>query len=222
MCGRFALTLPNDAMAQLFSARPANDLPATPRYNICPTQSVAVVIARAGARHLGPMRWGLIPSWYKHPADGPLLFNARSETLAEKPAFAQAARNRRCLIPATAFFEWRKEGSTRLPYAIAPADQGVMAFAGIWQVWERDGLRHVTCAIVTCPANARLHPLHERMPVILPPEDWPLWLGEAGHGAARLMRAVPDAHLDLWRVGSAINSNKAEGPDILTPLPVPD
>jgi putative SOS response-associated peptidase YedK len=221
MCGRFALTLPNDAMVQLFAARPANDLPDTPRYNICPTQPVAVVIARAGARHIGPMRWGLIPSWYKHPNDGPLLFNARAETLAEKPAFAQAARQRRCLIPASAFYEWRKEGAARLPHAIAPADGNVMAFAGVWQVWEKDGARHVTCAIVTCAANARLQPLHDRMPVILPPQDWPLWLGEAGHGAARLMRAVPEDHLSVWPVGSAVNSNKAEGADLLAPLPAP-
>jgi putative SOS response-associated peptidase YedK len=218
MCGRFALTLPNDAMAQLFAARPANDLPDTPRFNICPTQSVAAVIARAGARHLGPMRWGLIPSWYKHPGDGPLLFNARSETLAEKPAFAEAARKRRCLIPASAFYEWRKDGDTRLPYAIAPQSEGVMAFAGIWQVWERDDVRHVNCAIVTCAANNQLRPLHDRMPVILPPEDWPLWLGEAGHGAAKLMRALPEGALRVWPVGQAVNSNRAEGPDLLEPI----
>ena len=218
MCGRFALTLPNDAMAQLFAARPANDLPDTPRFNICPTQSVAVVIARAGARHLGPMRWGLIPSWYKHPGDGPLLFNARAETLAEKPAFAEAARKRRCLIPASAFYEWRKDGAARLPHAIAHSDGAVMAFAGVWQVWEQDGVRQVSCAIVTCAANDQLRPLHDRMPVILPPEDWPLWLGEAGHGAARLMRALPAGALRVWPVGQAVNSNRAEGPDLLEPV----
>lgn len=219
MCGRFALTLPNDAMAQLFAAQPANDLPPVPRYNICPTQPVAVIIARAGARHIGPMRWGLIPSWYKHAGDGPLLFNARSETLAEKPAFADAARKRRCLIPASSFYEWQKASDgTRLPFAIAPADGGVMAFAGVWQVWERDGLRHVTCAIVTCAANAQLRPLHERMPVILPAKDWPLWLGEAGHGAAKLMQPAPEGALKLWRVGAAVNSNRAEGPELLEPV----
>ncbi|MFN4056826.1 MAG: SOS response-associated peptidase [Roseinatronobacter sp.] len=218
MCGRFALTLPNDAMARLFAARPANDLPDTPRFNICPTQSVAVVIARAGARHLGPMRWGLIPTWYKHPGDGPLLFNARAETLAEKPAFAEAARQRRCLIPASAFYEWRKDGAARVPFAIAPEGSEVMAFAGVWQVWERDGARQASCAIVTCAANDQLRPLHDRMPVILPPADWALWLGEAGHGAARVMRALPVGALRVWPVGQAVNSNRAEGPDLLEPI----
>ena len=220
MCGRFALTLPDDAMARLFDARPANDLPVGPRFNICPTQSVAVVIARGGARHLGPMRWGFIPSWYAHPGDGPLLFNARAESIADKPAFADAARKRRCIIPASAFYEWTKDADgTRLPWAIAPRDGGIMAFAGVWQVWERDGARHVTCAIVTCAANATLRPLHDRMPVVLSPDDWPLWLGEAGHGAARLMRAAPEGALHAWRVGPAVNSNRAEGAALLSPLP---
>jgi putative SOS response-associated peptidase YedK len=220
MCGRFALTLPDDAMARLFDARPANDLPLGPRYNICPTQSVSVVISRAGQRHLGPMRWGFIPSWYTHPGDGPLLFNARAETLAEKPAFAQAARTRRCLIPATAFYEWTKDAAgTRLPWAIAPRDGGLMAFAGVWQVWERDGARHVTCAIVTCAANATLHPLHERMPILLAADKWPLWLGERGHGAARLMEPAPEGLLHVWRVGPAVNSNKTDGADLLVPAP---
>jgi putative SOS response-associated peptidase YedK len=219
MCGRFALTLPDDAMARLFDARPANDLPQGPRYNICPTTTVSVVIARAGARHLGPMRWGLIPSWYTHPTDGPLLFNARAETLATKPAFAQAARARRCLIPASAFYEWTKDADgTRLPWAIAPQDGGIMAFAGVWQVWERDGARHVTCAIVTTTANDTLRPLHDRMPVIVAPQDWPLWLGEGGRGAATLMRPAPPDTLRAWRVGSAVNSNRAEGAELLAPL----
>ncbi len=219
MCGRFALTLPDDAMARLFDARPANDLPKGPRYNICPTTSVSVVISRGGARHLGPMRWGFIPSWYANPTDGPLLFNARAETLAQKPAFADAARTRRCLIPASAFYEWTKDtDDTRLPWAIAPADGSVMAFAGVWQVWERDGARHVTCAIVTCAANDTLRPLHDRMPVILAPQDWPLWLGEGGHGAATLMRPAPPEALQVWRVGSGVNSNRTEGADLLHPL----
>jgi putative SOS response-associated peptidase YedK len=219
MCGRFALTLPDDAMARLFDARMANDLPQGPRYNICPTQSVAVVVSRGGARYLGPMRWGLIPTGYAHPTDGPLLFNARAETLATKPAFAQAARLRRCLVPASAFYEWTKDADDRrLPWAIVPKDRGLMAFAGIWQVWERDGARHVTCAIVTCAANDTLRPLHDRMPVLIAPPDWPLWLGEAGHGAARLMQSASNDALDFWRVGTAVNSIRSDQPSLLAPV----
>ncbi len=219
MCGRFAITLPNDAMARAFAAQPANDLPEGPRYNICPTQPVAVVTSRDGARHLGAMRWGLIPHWYKSPTDGPLLINARAETLAQKPAFAEAARKRRCLIPASGFFEWTKDAAgQRLPWFIAPRAGGMLAFAGVWQDWVQGDQRHVSCAIVTCAANDAMAQIHHRMPVIVPPEDWPLWLGEAGHGAARLMRAAPEEALRWHRVDRAVNSNRVEGPELIDPL----
>ena len=232
MCGRFAITLPDDAMARAFAAQPANDLPPGPRYNVCPTQPVAAVVTRGraqgraqggaqgGARHLGPMRWGFLPHWYRTPSDGPLLINARAETIARKPAFAEAARTRRCLIPASGFYEWTKAADgSRLPWFIHRPDHGLIAFAGVWQVWEREGTRHATCAIVTCPANAALQHIHHRMPVVLPPDDWPLWLGEAGHGAAALMRPAPDDALSAHRVGAAVNSNRASGPELTQPLP---
>ena len=219
MCGRFAITLPDDAMAQLFAARPANDLPPVPRYNICPTQPVATVVSSGGARHFGPMRWGLIPAWYKHAGDGPLLFNARAETLAQKPAFAEAARKRRCLIPASGFYEWTREGEARLPWFITRTDGAPMVFAGVWQAWTGpDGMRMGTCAIVTCAATGAMAGLHERVPVILEREDWALWLGEAGHGAARLMRPLAEGALSFHRVGLAVNSNRAEGAELITPL----
>lgn len=219
MCGRFAITLPDDALARLFDAAPANDLPPMPRFNICPTQPVAVTISAQGRRRLGPMRWGFIPRWYKTPGDGPLLFNARSETLAQKPAFAEAARQRRCLIPASGFYEWTKDGDTRLPWFITRSDGAPMVFAGVWQIWPGpEGTRLATCAIVTAEATGAMARLHDRVPVILPPQDWPLWLGEAGHGAARLMRAPDDGVLAFHRVGLAVNSNRAEGPELIEPI----
>ena len=116
MCGRFAMTLPSDAMAQLFSAAPANDLPDVPNFNVCPTNQVHVVATGDTGRRLVSMRWGFLPHWYKSPTDGPLLINARSETLAEKPAFRAACRERRCLIPVTGFYEWTKDpDGNRLP-----------------------------------------------------------------------------------------------------------
>ncbi|ATX65213.1 SOS response-associated peptidase [Roseinatronobacter bogoriensis] len=219
MCGRFAITLPDAAMARAFQAQPANDLPPVPRFNICPTQPVATVVSRDGARHLGPMRWGFLPHWYKTETDGPLLINARAETIANKPAFADAARTRRCLIPATGFYEWTKGADgARLPWYIRPAQGDLLAFAGIWQVWEQGDRRLVTCAIVTCAANSQMAKLHHRMPVILSQADWPLWLGEAGHGAATLMRAAPDDTLEAHRVSPAVNSNRAEGAELIEPL----
>jgi putative SOS response-associated peptidase YedK len=219
MCGRFAITLPDDAMVRMFDAAPANNLPPTPRYNVCPTQPVAAVVSRDGHRHVGPMRWGFIPRWYKTPTDGPLLFNARGESLAEKPAFRDAARKRRCLIPASGFYEWTKQGDTRLPWYITRTDGEPMVFAGIWHVWQgAEGARVATCAIVTTAAQGPMVDLHDRVPVILDPEDWPLWLGEAGHGAATLMHALSDNALSFHRVAAAVNSNRAEGPELIEPF----
>ena len=149
MCGRYALTLPHDAMAQMFAAAPANDLPEGPRWNVCPTTQIPVIRAAGEGRALVSMRWGFVPSWYKTPTDGPLLINARAETVAEKPAFREACRSRRCLIPATGFYEWTKNADgARLPWYFHAADGGPLVFAGIWQDWGPD--RIATCAIVSC------------------------------------------------------------------------
>ncbi|RBO52421.1 SOS response-associated peptidase [Rhodovulum sp. BSW8] len=219
MCGRFAITMPTEAMAELFGAVPGNDLPGGPDYNICPTDTVAAVTSAEGLRRLRPMRWGFLPHWYKTPTDGPLLINARADSVAQKPAFAAAARQRRCLIPAAGFYEWQKgPQDARLPWYIARSDGAPLAFAAIWQDWERDGHSLTTCAIVTTEANRAMQPVHHRMPVILDPDDWPLWLGEAGHGAAALMRPADDGVLSLHRVGTAVNSNRTDGPELIEPL----
>lgn len=221
MCGRMLLTRSHDEMARLFGAQAANDQPEVPNYNVCPTNLVSVVTAEDGRRPYRPMRWGLIPPWYKTPSGGPLLINARSETVAEKPAFRQAVRERRCILPATGFYEWeRVAGATPLPWLVTRADGKPMAFAAIWQDWgpEAGEERISTVAVLTCAANAQMSPIHDRLPVILDPEDWPLWLGEAGHGAARLMRPVPEGALDLVRVSTRVNSSRAEGPDLIEPI----
>ena len=219
MCGRFAVTLPTDAMAQLFDALPANDLPEVPDYNVCPTTRIATVRAEEGQRRLAPMRWGFLPQWYKSPTDGPLLINARAETIADKPAFRAACRARRCLIPVTGFYEWTKDGDgNRLPWYIRRADGDTLAFAGIWQDWARDGEALRTCAIVTTAANTKMQAIHHRMPVVLEPADWPLWLGEAGKGAAPLMQPADDAVLEFYRVDPTVNSNRASGPELIEPF----
>ncbi len=214
-----ALSLPYDAMVQLFSASPANDLPDIPNFNICPTNTVAVVTSDEGQRRLRSMRWGFLPHWYKTPGDGPLLINARSETIAEKPAFRSAARQRRCLIPATGFYEWTKDAEgKRLPWYIAPTEGSVLAFAGVWQDWAKGDEAFTTCAVVTTAANSEMQVIHHRMPVILAEKDWPLWLGEAGHGAATLMKAAPEEALQFHRVDPKVNSNRASGPDLIEPF----
>ena len=218
MCGRFVLDLPGEEVIETWEASPANDLPETPNYNICPTNRVHAVTSD-GSRRLRAMRWGFLPHWYRTPGDGPLLINARAESLAEKPAFREACRARRCLIPATGFYEWTKDAEgARLPWYIRPADGRPLALAGIWQDWDRDGARLTTCAIVATAANRALSGLHHRMPLVIAPEDWRLWLGEAGHGAARLMRPAAEDRFTFLRVGAEVNSNRAAGPDLITPL----
>ncbi len=218
MCGRFAVTLPADAMAQLFDAMPANDLPDVPNYNICPTNRVHVVVQEDG-RRLQALRWGFLPHWYKTPTGGPLLINARSETIAEKPAFKAACRARRCLIPTTGFYEWTKdEEGKRLPWYITRSDGTPLVFAGVWQDWAQDDLALRTCAIVTCAANPTMGQIHARMPVVLEPDSWAKWLGEDGHGAATLMTAAPEDALRFHRVDTAVNSNRASGAALTLPL----
>ncbi len=217
MCGRFALTLPDDAMAALFDATLANDLSALPNYNICPTNQIHTITSDDDTRHLRPMRWGFLPHWYKTPTDGPLLINARAETIAEKPAFSKACRERRCLIPATGFYEWTKdEDGNRLPWYIHGPD--TLAFAGIFQTWDKGDEPLITCAIVTTAANRPMSAIHHRMPVILNQKDWPLWLGEGGKGAAKLMTAAADDLLDFYRVDPKVNSNRASGEDLISPV----
>lgn len=224
MCGRLTLTHPNDALARLFEAAPANDLPEPPRFNICPTNQIGVVVAGEGGRSFRPMRWGFIPHWYKKPNDGPLLINARAETVAEKPAFRAAARARRCLVPATGFYEWTKGADdARLPWYFSAPDGGPLVFAALWQAWEpKDAAADTgplaTVAIVTTSASDWMSETHHREPVFIAPEDWATWLGEGGDKAAPLMRAAPEGTYQRWRVDPAVNSNRAAGAALIEPL----
>ncbi|MEM9717042.1 MAG: SOS response-associated peptidase [Pseudomonadota bacterium] len=222
MCGRFALTLPADAVANLFDAswRASYD---TPRYNLCPTQLVAVCVAHEGERLLTTMRWGFIPHWYKSPSDGPLLINARSETIAEKPAFGSAVRSRRCLIPASGFFEWfRDKSKPKEPWYITPKGQEAMAFAGIWQAWTspENGERLVTCAIVTAEASEPIAEIHHREPVVISPEHYGLWLGEEGKGAATCLGTAKPGFFAMHRVDPKVNSARHDSADLIEALAV--
>ena len=216
-----AVTLPPDAMAQLFAAAPANDLPQVPNYNVCPTNKVHAITSDSGTnRKLSAMRWGFIPHWYKKPNDGPLLINARAETIAEKPAFRAAARERRAVVLATGFYEWTKDATDgRDPWYIQRSDAAPLAFAAVWQDWVGlDGASLRCCALVTTAANSAMQAIHHRMPVVLEPKDLALWLGEAGKGAATLMGAAPEDALNWYRVSRAVNSNRASGPELIEPF----
>lgn len=215
MCGRFTITHPNSALAALFDAATGNDLPEVPRFNVCPTNPVAVVTADQG-RRLRTMRWGLLPAWYKSPTGGPLIINARSDTVAVKPAFREAIRTRRCILPISGFYEWSAgPNATRLPWYITRTDSAPLALGALWSHWgEID-----TVAMVTVDGGPNMAGIHDREPVVLEPADWPLWLGEAGHGAAVLMKPSAAGVLRAFRVDPAVNSNRAQGPQLTQPLP---
>ena len=215
MCGRITLTDPNQALAALFDAVSGNDLPPSPRFNICPTNSVAVVTADHGTRRLRSMRWGLIPPWYKAPNDGPLIINARADTVAQKPAFREAIRQRRCILPVSGFYEWSAgPNGSRLPWYITRTDGQPMALGALFSPWgDLDSL-----ATVTVAGGPNMAGIHDREPVILDPADWPLWLGEAGHGAAVLMKPTGQGALRAHRVDPAVNSNRAQGAHLVEPI----
>ena len=207
MCGRFVLETPLKTTAENFNAQLARNLFSVPNYNICPSENVSVVVSNSEQRRLGQMRWGFIPHWYKSITDGPLLFNARAETLAEKPAFRDACRNRRCLIPADGFYEWKKiEGSKSKPFYVKRSDRQQMIFAGIWQFWGGGENRLATCTILTVPASKQISGIHHRMPLFIERDNWALWLGEKGVGAFKLMRTPSDINLELVSVSNEINS----------------
>ena len=175
MCGRYILISSPEAIRALFAYLEQPNFP--PRYNVAPAQPVPIVRIVEGQCHFALVRWGLLPSWVKDPKAFALLINARGETAGEKPAFRAALRRRRCLFPADGFYEWKKDGEHKRPHLIRPKSGGPIAFAGLWETWTGpNGEEMETAAIVTTAANRTLAPIHDRMPVIVPPDGFDLWL----------------------------------------------
>lgn len=207
MCGRYVITSAPEAIRALFGYVEQPNFPA--RYNVAPTQPIPIVRMEAGTRHFALVRWGLIPPWVKDPRAFALLINARGESVREKPAFRNAMRRRRCLIPADGFYEWRAGAGGKQPYYIHASDGRPLAFAGLWETWiGPNGEEVETAAIVTTTANATLSVLHDRMPVVLAPDQHDLWL-DAHDGtedaAARLIVPAPDDLLVFHPVTRAVN-----------------
>ena len=224
MCARYTLTSPEEALRRLFGYAGA-PLNLAPRYNIAPTQTVPVVRRGAdGGRGLAQLRWGLIPSWAKAASIGARMINARSETVAEKPAFRAAFRARRCLVPADGFYEWQGEAAPRRPHRIAFADVRPFAFAGIWESWRdpaapADARPVETFAILTTAAAPSIAAIHDRMPVILPPDAFAAWLDPAALGPALQALLVPWAGeaLTATALTTRVNSVKNDDPAVLAP-----
>jgi len=220
MCGRFTLHHPTDAVARRFDAQSVLfDIP--PRYNIAPTQPVAVVRENS-PRTLEAFQWGLVPFWAKDPEIGNRLINARAETLAEKPAFKYALTRRRCLIPADGFYEWKSEGSGKQPMHIRRKDGDLFAFAGLWEEWKSpDGAPLRTCAIITVAPNAMMAAIHDRMPAILRREHEAAWLDVSVKNVVEIMSLLqpyPDEEMEAYAVSRRVNAPTMEDPACIQPI----
>lgn len=223
MCGRFAQSGPAERYAQLFGLEDRNRGNLAPRYNVAPTQTTwACLLGASGRPDLAILRWGLVPHWSKGPDARYLMINARAETVQDKPAYRDAFRHRRCLIPADGFYEWKPENGKQ-PYFIHRKDVGPMAFAGLWEHWRSLETGQVidSCAIIVTDANALMRPIHHRMPVILEPGDFGRWLdpAEKDRGALlALLRPAPSEGLEAYPVATAVNSPKNEGRELINRL----
>ncbi len=219
MCGRFLLTSPVDALRRLFGVVDSPNFPA--RYNIAPTQDSAVVRLNAeGGRELVLMRFGLVPSWAKGLSIGASLINARSDGVAAKPSFRAAFRQRRCLVPADGFYEWKPGAAKgpKQPYLIRRADRAPFAFAGLWERWQGEGQTIHSFCIVTTDANRALAPIHHRMPVILDPDDYAAWLDPKYDRAQALLLPARDDLLRAIPVSTRVNAVRNDDPACIEPL----
>ena len=223
MCGRFTLSASPTSLTETF---PGFELPdqLTPRYNITPTQDVAVV-ANNNPGKIDLFRWGLIPSWAKDPTIGNRMINARSETLSQKPLFRTAYRRWRCLILADGYYEWRKEpgGGVKTPFYIRMASEKPFAFAGLWEQWQpsRDADAVLSCTILTCPPNEMLEQIHHRMPVILDYDAYDLWLEPNNQPPAEmnhLLKPYPADAMTAYAVSRLVNKPQNDTPAGIQPV----
>jgi putative SOS response-associated peptidase YedK len=235
MCGRFTLTDPDADLAVQFnlpelpSAALRTGLDMQPRYNIAPTQPVAAVrlAAESAVREMVLLQWGLIPFWAKDPSIGNRMINARAETAADKPAFRAAFRRRRCLVVADGFYEWQKQDGgkqpgSKQPFFISLRDRKPFAFAGLWEFWKGEDETVIeSCTLLTTTPNELMRPLHDRMPVILQPRDYGLWLDRDVQDPARLiplLRPYPAEEMDAYPVSRFVNKPENDDPRCIEPL----
>jgi putative SOS response-associated peptidase YedK len=217
MCGRFELHTLFPELLQHFDAiADFDNLRA--RYNIAPSQDIPVVRNQDGRRSISLLRWGLIPAWAKDPKIGYTMINARSETVTEKPSFRAAMKYRRCLIPVNGFYEWLREGKNKKPYLFRRNDDQPFAFAGLWEGWDKGTGPIESCSILTTSANSLMAPIHDRMPVILSPNDYAAWLNpdeKDGTKLAYLFEPFPPDDFVAYPVNPIVNNARNEGPQCI-------
>lgn len=213
MCGRFALKNPK-ALKAAFGLKDMPDLP--PRYNIAPTQDIAIIRADSTGRHLSLAHWGLIPSWAKEGDGGYSTINARAETVDTKPTFRGPFKRHRCIIPADGFYEWHEVGGVKIPHHIGMKDGSPFALAGLWDVWKGPQGEVTSCTIIVTDANQFMKPLHDRMPVILDATDYERWLDPGNQDTSSLKTLLvpaPEGLLTEWTVSRQLNNPRNEGPE---------
>ena len=221
MCGRYSLTSPPEAMYQLFGLKELVNL--APRYNIAPSQDVPVVRTGDQGREMVMARWGLIPSWAKDRDFGAKTINARAETVAEKPSYRKALKSSRCLVPADGYYEWVKGPGGKQPWLFRRKDEGLIVFAGLWDRWvsPEDGEVVDSCSIIVREAGEFTRPLHHRMPVIVRPDDFSVWLGEGANdleAVQGVMDSATDDGLTVHPVSKRVNSPRNNDPECLLPI----
>ncbi len=225
MCGRFTQERPASEFAEIFAAEPLAD-ELGPRFNVAPTDDALVVVQRDDRRAITAYRWGLVPHWSTDLKGGSRMFNARAETLTTSPAFRDAFKRRRCIVPLDSFYEWKREGSIRQPYRVVREDGRPLAVAGLWAGWrdsETETVRR-TFTIVTTTPNDALADLHDRMPVLIADDAWDRWLDPrlAEPGELRAMLEPTDAVVvRIYPVERLVNDVRRDGPELIEPLAVP-
>jgi putative SOS response-associated peptidase YedK len=219
MCGRYTLSTPVGRLAEEFGFD-GSGVELSPSYNVAPGTEVPTVLLDGGERRLEMLKWGLVPSWADDPGIGSRMINARSETAPEKPSFRRAFRSRRCLIPADGFYEWKRERGGKQPFFFRMTDGSPFAFAGLWESWEGDGMGPIrSCTILTTAPNRVVGEVHNRMPVILPPDAYDAWLGSEAEKEelVSLLAPYPDDAMEAYPVSRAVNSPRNDGPGCIEP-----
>lgn len=218
MCGRYASFLPADALAQLFGT--VNRLPnLQPTWNMAPTIGAPVVRMHGSERHLDVLKWGLIPYFTKDLNKARKPINARSEAVATSGMFRAAFAERRCLVPAPVYYEWRSDLDAKVPFAVARRDRNPVAFAGVWEKWvSPQGEQLLTFATITTDANSLLSAIQDRMPVILEQKDWPVWLGETDGDVQALMKPAGEDVLRFWPIDKKVGNVRNDGPELIEPI----
>jgi putative SOS response-associated peptidase YedK len=222
MCGRFQQQHPTSELAQILDAEDLADAP-DPRFNIAPTDEASVVVQREEHRAIVRYRWGLIPPWSDDPKIASKTFNARAETVATSGMFRDAFRKRRCLVPVDGFYEWHREGKTRQPLTIFDPDGLPLALAGLWTGRQdpETGEWRRTFTVITTQPNDFMRSIHNRMPVIIAPDQWALWLDPTPKDASELLALLEpreDLSLDAYAVQPLVNNVRNDGPDLLLPV----